>query len=168
MSQVAKKRAPRSARIKVNSGPHPAQGSKFCNLRHLAYENANSAPTSKCSKSIGDSSKKLDLQPFSKINVSVGDDTPSARTICLQWSAPWRCKVEPSLGDCSGPRGSRPVPVYTPRSCQARACNLSSSSLEGVKLDQLEPGTCQVRAWNLSRSRLGPVTLEPGTCQVGA
>ena len=150
----------------------------------------NSAPTTKCQQSIKDSSKKLDLQSFNKINVSVCNDAPSARTTFLQWPTPWRCKIERSFGDCSSPRGAGlyqltrlEVVKLEPATCQARACKLSSSTSSTLGLVRFEPGTrqvrasqlsgstlrlvkfeagaCRVRAWNLSRSRLGRATSEP-------
>ena len=62
----------------------PAQGLIFSGLQHPPSENANFALASKSSKSIDDSSEKLEFRPFCKIVVSVGDDTPSAKMRFLQ------------------------------------------------------------------------------------
>ena len=62
----------------------PAQGLKFSGLQHPPSENAIFAIAPKSSKSIDDSSNKLDFLPFCKIVVSVGDDTPSAKMTFLQ------------------------------------------------------------------------------------
>ena len=135
-------------------------------MKHPSHENANFAPSTKCQKSIEDSSKKLNLQPFNKISVSVGNDTPSARTTFFAIADTLALQNRALVGGLQRSTGSRPLPAYTPGSCQARACNLSSSSLRVVKLDQLDTGTCQVRAWNSSSSNQSIVRFDPDTCQV--
>ena len=121
-------------------------------------------PQNRQNKSIGDSSKKLDLRPFDKIVVSVGNDTPSARTTFLQLSAPRTAKIKRSFGDYSGLREAchcrfaRLIWGLAPMQLQPLGTTqLSSSSLEVVTF---EPGICQARAWNLSSSRLEPVKFD--------
>ena len=138
----------------------PAQGLTFSGLQHPPSENANSAIAPKSSKSIDDSSKKMDFPSCNKIAISVVDDTPCARMTWLQLSTPRFCKIRTlareiqcSARHCSPSR-------FKSRSCHVRAWNLSSWSLELVTF---KPGSCQVQAWNLSSSSLGLVRFEPRT-----
>ena len=143
----------------------PAQGLRFSGLQHPPSENANFALVSKSSKSIEDSSKKLDFIPFDKIVVSVGDDTPSARMTFLHFATPRRYKIRTLAREflCSAPCCN--TFTIKPRSWHVRAWNLSSWSFELVKF---KPAICQVRTWNLSGSSLQLVKFEPGPCQVRA
>ena len=149
----------------------PAQGLRFSGLQHPPSENANFALASKSSKSIEDSSKKLDFPSCNKIAISVVDDTPSARMTFLQLSTPRFCKIR-SLGNYSALRDTAALPgsslevvTFEHGTCQVGASNLSRSSLDLVKF---KPGTFQVRAWDLRGSSLGPGDLEPGNRQVQA
>ena len=134
-------------------------------MQHPPSENANFALASKSSKSIEDSSKKLDFPSCNKIAISVVDDTPSARMTCLQLPTPRRCKIRTLAREmqCSARRCI--TCRFKSRSWHVRAWNLSSWSFELVKIE-LE--ICQVGAWNLSRSSLALAKLMPGTCQVRA
>ena len=150
----------------------PAQGLKFSGLQHPPSENANFALASKSSKSIDDSSKKLDFLPFCKIVVSVGDDTPSAKMTFLQLPTSRCCKIRTLARENRALRDAAPlaglslaVGTFERGTCQVGASSLYRSSLKYVKLER---GTCRARAWRLPSLCLERVKFELGTRQVRA